>query len=152
MLAAMQSADCVIGSRYIEGVRVDGWRFRRLLLSKFANMFASYIIIVPVWDFTSGFMGYRREVLETIDLEKIRSDGYAFQIEMKTYVYRAGFSIKEIPIIFMGRLAGASKISRLIVWEAVWTVFKLHSPLLEIIRHLKFLFKDYSDFVKDPKG
>jgi dolichol-phosphate mannosyltransferase len=148
MLEAIKDADLVIGSRYYEGVRVDGWRFRRLLLSKFANMYASYMIILPVWDFTSGFKCFRREVLEKIDLNKIRSDGYSFQIEMTTYAYRLGFKIKEIPIIFYGRISGDSKMSRRIVWEAFWTVIRLRSPLLTIIKHLKFLFKDYSEFIR----
>ena len=106
------------------------------------------MIILPVWDFTSGFKCFRREVLEKIDLNKIQSDGYAFQIEMTTYTYNLGFRLAEIPIIFYGREAGKSKISRQVKWEAFWTVIKLRSPLIEIIRHLKFLFKDYSEFVK----
>jgi dolichol-phosphate mannosyltransferase len=146
MLEAIKDADLVVGSRYYQGVRVDGWRFRRLLMSKFANMYASYIVIIPVWDFTSGFKCYRREVLERIDFDKIRSDGYAFQIEMKTYAYRLGFRLKEVPIIFCGRGSGASKISRRIVWEAFWKVIQLRSPLMEIIKHVQFLFKDYSEF------
>ena len=149
MLEAIQDADLVIGSRYYEGVRVDGWRFRRLLMSKFANMYASYMIIIPVWDFTSGFKCFRREVLERIDLDKIKSDGYAFQIEMKTYAYRLGFKLKEIPIIFYGRDFGTSKISRRIVWEAFWTVIKLRSTFMEIIKHIRFLFKDYKEFVEN---
>ncbi|MFH2059874.1 MAG: polyprenol monophosphomannose synthase [Pseudomonadota bacterium] len=149
MLNEIQTSDLVIGSRYYEGVRVDGWRFRRLILSKFANMFASYIIIIPVWDFTSGFKCYRREVLENIDLNSIHSNGYSFQIEMKTYAYRKGFRLKEIPILFKERSSGTSKLSREIAWEAFWTVLRLRSPILEIYRHLKFLFKDYSEFVND---
>ncbi len=148
MLAALRDADMVIGSRYYEGVRVDGWRFRRLLLSKFANMFASYIIVIPVWDFTAGFNGYRRRVLERIELDRVRSDGYAFQIEMKTYAYRSGFRIREIPIIFGGREFGDSKLNRGIAWEAFWMVLRLHSPLVEIIKHLKYLSKDYGEYVR----
>jgi len=150
MLKALEEADVAIGSRYYEGIRVDGWRFRRLLLSKFANMYASYMIIIPVWDFTAGFVGYRRQVLEHIDLEHIRSDGYAFQIEMKTYAYRAGYKLKEVPILFRERESGESKISRRIVREAFWTVIRLRSPLRDIIRHLRFLFRDYRDFVSRP--
>jgi dolichol-phosphate mannosyltransferase len=149
MLEAIKDADLVIGSRYYEGVRVNGWRFRRLLMSKFANMYTSYVIVVPAWDFTSGFKCYRREVLEKIDFNKIRSDGYAFQIEMKTYAFRLGYRLKEIPIIFYGREYGASKISRRILWEAFWTVIKLRSPLIDIVKHLKFIFKDYREFVKN---
>jgi dolichol-phosphate mannosyltransferase len=149
MLEGIKEADLVIGSRYWEGVRVEGWRFRRLLLSKFANMYASYIIIIPIWDFTSGFRCFRREVLERIDLEKIKSDGYAFQIEMATATYRLGFRLKEVPIIFYERESGISKISRREVRKAVWTVIRLRSPIWEIIKHLNFLFKDYSEFTSD---
>ncbi|RJQ53784.1 MAG: polyprenol monophosphomannose synthase [Nitrospiraceae bacterium] len=152
MLDAIRDADLVIGSRYYEGVRVDGWRFRRLLLSKFANMYASYMILLPVWDFTSGFRCFRREVLEKLDLTSIRSDGYSFQIEVAAYAYRLGFRIKEIPIIFYGRVSGDSKMSGRIVWEAFWTVIRLRSPLIEIIKHLRFFFKDYSEFVREGKG
>jgi len=149
MLEAIKYANLVIGSRYYEGVRVNGWRFRRLLLSKFGNMYASYIIIVPVWDFTSGFKCFRRKVLETIDLDRIRSDGYAFQIEMTTYAYRNGFKVKEVPTLFSERGSGISKISRGIAWEALWLVLKLHSPIMEIIKHLRFLFKDYREFTNE---
>lgn len=149
MLEAAKDADLVIGSRYIEGVRVNGWRFRRLLLSKFANMYASYMIIVPVWDFTSGFKCFRRRVLEAIDFGRIRSDGYSFQIEMTTLAYRLGFRVKEVPILFAERESGASKMSRHIVREAFWTVIRLRSPLIEIIKHLKFLLKDYREFTSE---
>jgi dolichol-phosphate mannosyltransferase len=142
MLEGLQQADVVVGSRYYEGVRVNGWRFRRLLLSKLANMFASYVIVIPIWDFTAGFVCYRRSVLEGIDFSKIRSNGYAFQIEMKTYAYRKGFTISEIPIIFYGRESGDSKLNRGIAWEAFWTVLKLRSPLMVIIKHMKYLYKD----------
>ncbi len=142
MLEAIQDADLVIGSRYYFTVRVDGWRFRRLLISKFANMFASFIIIIPVWDFTSGFKCYRREVLEAIDFDKIRSNGYSFQIEMKTYAYRLGFRLKEMPIIFYGRESGKSKFSFRITCEAFWTVLRLRSSIIDIIKHLKYLYVD----------
>ena len=99
MLEAIKDADLVSGSRYYEGVRVDGWRFKRLLLSKFANIYASQIMVLPVWDITSGFRCYRREVLESINLDRIHSDGYAFQIEMLYYTYKKGFHIKEIPFL-----------------------------------------------------
>ena len=152
MLEAIKDADLVIGSRYYKGVRVDGWRFRRLLISKFANMYASYVVIIPVWDFTSGFQCSVGKFWKLIDLDKIRSDGYSFQIETKTYTYRKGFRIKEVPILFSERGSGASKFSRAIAWEAFWTVIRLRSPILEIIKHLRFLFKDYSEFVDDRAG
>lgn len=144
MLTAIQDADLVIGSRYYEGVRVDGWSFRRLLISKLANIYAAHTIIIPIWDLTSGFKCYRRKVLESIDFKKIRSDGYSFQIEMKTYAYRLGFRIKEIPIIFRERRTEASKFSKDIAKEAFWTVFKLRAPTIDILKNLKFLLKDSS--------
>lgn len=139
--------DLVMGSRYLNGVRVEGWRFRRLLLSKFANIYASYIMVLPIWDFTGGFRCYRREVLETIDLSKIHSDGYAFQIEMLYYTYSNGFHIKEIPFLFREREHGYSKISRHVVWEAFWLVLRLHAPLKEIFGHLRYMSRDYDEFV-----
>lgn len=144
---AIEDYDLVLGSRYLNGVRVEGWRFRRLLLSKFANMYASYIMVLPVWDFTGGFRCYRREVLESIDLDRIHSDGYAFQIEMLYYTVKHGFHIKEIPFLFRERKYGYSKISRHIVWEAFCLVLQLHAPIREILRHLQYLWHDYDEFV-----
>ena len=146
-LKTIETADVVIGSRYIDGVRVAGWRFRRLLLSKVANMFVSYIMVKPIWDFTAGFRCYRRKVLESIELDKVKSDGYAFQIEMTYLAFEHGFRVIEIPILFKERIDGVSKISRNIVWEAFWLTWKCHAPILEIIKHLSYLFKDYRKFV-----
>ena len=112
LIGASKYADLVIGSRYKNGVRVNGWRFRRLLLSKFANMFVSYILVRPVWDFTAGFRCYRRSVLESIDFSEVQSDGYAFQIEMTYLTFKNNFKIYEVPIIFKERRHGYSKISR----------------------------------------
>ena len=149
LLKEIEDYDLVMGSRYLNGVRVEGWRFRRLLLSKFANIYASYVMVIPVWDFTGGFRCYRREVLEAIDLSRIGSDGYAFQIEMLYYTYKKGFRIKEVPILFRERVHGYSKISRHVVWEAFWLVLRFHAPFHELITHLDFLFKDYNEFVDD---
>jgi len=146
-LEIIEDYDLVMGSRYINGVRVEGWRFRRLLLSKFANMYASYIMLLPVWDFTGGFRCYRREVLESIDLDRIHSDGYAFQIEMLYYTYKNGFHIKEFPFLFRERVHGYSKISRHVVREAFWLVLRFHAPIREIIHHLCYLGNDYNEFV-----
>ena len=143
----IETTDVVIGSRYIDGVGVDGWRFRRLLLSKSANIFVSYIMVKPIWDFTAGFRCYRRKVLECIDLNKVKSDGYAFQIEMTYLAFKNGFRVKEIPILFKERRDGKSKISRNIVWEAFWLTLRCRAPIMEIVKHLSFLFKDYSKFV-----
>lgn len=148
-LEASEKAGLVIGSRYVNGIRVEGWRFRRLLLSKIANMYVSYIMVRPVWDFTAGFRCYRRAVLESIDLDSIRSDGYAFQIEMTYLAFENGFRVVEIPILFRDREHGHSKISRNVVWEAFWLTLKCRAPILKIIRHLPFLFRDYTRFVEN---
>ena len=147
-LEASQKADLVIGSRYIQGVRVEGWKFRRLLLSKLANIYVSYIMVRPVWDFTAGYRCYRRKVLESINLDNIRSDGYAFQIELTYLAFKHGFKVSEIPIVFREREKGTSKISRKVVWEAFWVTLKCRAPIMEIIKHLQFLFKDYNEFVE----
>jgi len=144
---ASNNADLVIGSRYIHGVRVEGWRFRRLLLSKLANIFVSFVMVKPVWDFTAGFRCYTRKVLEAIDLEQIKSDGYAFQIEMTYLTFKHGFKVAEVPIIFRERAYGYSKISRKVVWEAFWITFKCHAPWRDVWGHLPFLLKDYDEFV-----
>jgi dolichol-phosphate mannosyltransferase len=146
-LKYIEDYDLVMGSRYLNGVRVEGWRFRRLLLSKFANIYASYIMVLPIWDFTGGFRCYRREVLESIDLNSIHSDGYAFQIEMLYYTCKHGFHVTEIPFLFRERVHGNSKISRHVVWEAFWLVLRLHAPFREIFSHMSYLFKDYDEFV-----
>jgi dolichol-phosphate mannosyltransferase len=148
-LEASKSADLVIGSRYLYGVRIEGWKFRRLVLSKFANIYVSYVMVKPVWDFTAGFRCYRRKVLETIDLGKVRSDGYAFQIEMTHLTFKHGFKVAEIPILFREREAGFSKIGRGIVWEAFWMTLRCRAPIWEIIKHLSFLWKDYSEFTNE---
>lgn len=147
-LEQIDDYDLVMGSRYLNGIRVEGWRFRRLLLSKFANIYASYIMVLPFWDFTGGFRCYRREVLEAIDLNQIHSDGYAFQIEMLYYTCQKGFHVKEIPFLFRERLHGDSKISRHVVWEALWLVLRLHAPWREMLHHLTFLWNDYTNFVE----
>ena len=124
-LREIEQNDLVIGSRYIRGVNVINWPLRRLLLSYFANIYTQVITGLPVKDCTGGFKCFRREVLETIDLENIGSNGYAFQIEMNYKAWRAGFRIKEIPIIFVDREFGESKLSKKIMWEAIFLVWKL---------------------------
>lgn len=150
-LDASANMDLVIGSRYLNGVRVEGWRFRRLLLSKLANIFVSYIMVRPVWDFTAGFRCYKRKVLETIPLDNVKSDGYAFQIEMTYLTFKHGFRVGEIPIIFKEREHGYSKISRNVIWEAFWLTFRCRASLLKILSHLSYLFKDYREFVESDK-
>ena len=119
------SADLIIGSRYIEGVNVINWPMHRLLLSYFANWYARLLIRFPIKDSTGGYKCFRRKVLQSIDLTKIRSEGYSFQIEMNFLVWIKGFKISEIPIVFTDRTVGESKMNRAIVIEAVWMVPKL---------------------------
>ena len=125
LLQMLRTHDVVIGSRYTDGINVVNWPMKRLLLSYFANIYARWVTGVPVRDLTGGFKGWRREVLEAIGLEEIVSDGYAFQIEMNVKAYSLGFSVVEIPIVFVERRAGVSKMSRRIIWEALWMVWRL---------------------------
>lgn len=143
-LTAIRESDVVIGSRYMNGVRVEGWRFRRLLLSKFANIFVSHLMIYPpIKDYTAGYRCYRRSVLEAIDLDAVQSDGYAFQIEMTWRANRHGFRITEIPIIFRERENGFSKISRQVVREAVLITLKHRAPLRDILRVIASNYRRY---------
>lgn len=121
----MQKYDLVIGSRYLNGVSVVNWPLRRLMLSYFASVYTRVVTGLTISDCTSGFKCFRREVLESIDLSKIRSDGYSFQIEMNYRCVEKGFRVGEIPIIFIDRHAGTSKMSKKIVREAVVMVWKL---------------------------
>jgi dolichol-phosphate mannosyltransferase len=116
-------ADVAIGSRYVRGVRVENWPFRRLMLSRFANYYVNRATGLPVsvvTDATSGFRAYRREVLEAIDLGTVSSNGYFFQIEMAYRAWRLGFKVVEVPITFEEHYLTSSKISGAIVWEAIW--------------------------------
>ena len=124
-LDAIKEADLVIGSRYKNGVSVVNWPISRLLLSYFANLYARFVGGIPVQDLTAGFKCFRRKVIESIDLNAILSDGYGFQIEMNYWAYRKGFKIKEIPVIFVDRRSGTSKMSKKIVWEAFFLVIRL---------------------------
>lgn len=125
-LRAIEEADLVLGSRYRNGkVTVVNWPIKRLLLSYFANVYARVVTGLPVWDATGGFKAFRRKVLEAIDLSHVRSNGYAFQIEMSFRAWRKHFKIVEIPIVFVDRTEGQSKMSRSIVREAIWMVWRL---------------------------
>jgi dolichol-phosphate mannosyltransferase len=119
--------DVVIGSRYITGANVANWPLRRLFLSYFANVYTHIITGLPLRDSTGGFKCFHRRVLSEIELGTIRSDGYSFQIEVNFRSWRKGFSIVEIPIVFVDRHAGTSKMSRRIVWEAMWLVWRLRA-------------------------
>ena len=117
--------DLAVGSRYVTGVNVVNWPMGRVLMSYFASKYVRLITRLPVCDTTAGFNCYRRRVLETIELDKIRFKGYAFQIEMKFTTYKCGFSIKEVPVIFVNRVLGTSKMSGGIFGEAFFGVIKL---------------------------
>jgi dolichol-phosphate mannosyltransferase len=124
-LETVRDADVVLGSRYLHGVTVVNWPLRRLVLSVGANLYARIVTGLPVKDCTGGFKCFRREVLEAIPLDRIRSDGYSFQIEVNWHLWKRGFRIREIPIVFVDRRIGISKMSRRIIWEATWLVWKL---------------------------
>lgn len=124
-LIAVENADVVVGSRYVNGVTVVNWPLKRLILSYFANVYTRLVTGLPLADATGGFKCFRREVLEAIDLDRVRSDGYAFQIEMNWKSWRRGFRILEIPIVFTDRRVGISKMNRKIIWEAVGMVWRM---------------------------
>ncbi len=119
------NCDVAIGSRYIKGISIINWPLSRLILSYSANMYARLITGMPVRDTTAGFKCFSRKVLEKIDLKKIRSNGYSFQIEVHFRAYKAGFTLKEVSTIFRERTEGVSKMSKKIVVEAVWMVWIL---------------------------
>ena len=121
---ANQGADVAIGSRYVSGVNVVNWPMGRVLMSYFASKYVRLVLGIDIHDTTAGFVCYRREVLETIELDKIRFKGYAFQIEMKYTAHKCGFKIQEVPIIFVNRVLGTSKMSGGIFSEAVLGVVK----------------------------
>jgi len=124
-LEKIKECDLVIGSRYIRGVNVINWPMKRLLLSYYANIYTRIVTGLPLKDATGGFKCYRREVLEGIDIGGVRSDGYSFQIEMSYKAWKKGYRICEIPIVFVDRQAGESKMSKKIVREAIWMVWRL---------------------------
>lgn len=125
-LRAAEGADVVLGSRYREGkVTVVNWPISRLILSYFANVYARWVTGLPVWDGTGGFKCFHTKVLEAIDLNAVKSNGYAFQIEMSFRAWKRGFKIVEIPIVFVDRTEGTSKMSGAIVREAIWMVWRL---------------------------
>jgi len=126
MIEAAKEHEVVVGSRYVDGrVTVSNWPMSRLLVSYFGSWYARFITRMPVRDATGGFNCWRREVLQAVGLDRIRSNGYAFQIELKYRAFRKGFSILEIPILFMERDTGESKMSWQIVREAIWRVWAL---------------------------
>ncbi|MFL2989807.1 MAG: polyprenol monophosphomannose synthase [Candidatus Neomarinimicrobiota bacterium] len=135
MVKKLKDYDLVIGSRYIEGISVVNWPLRRLMLSYGANAYSRVVTGMPIMDGTGGFKAWKSNVLESIELDSVKSQGYSFQIEMNFRAWVKGYKIKEIPIIFSDRTIGQSKMSRTIVYEAIfmvwrlriWKIFKWHS-------------------------
>ena len=134
LLEAAQTHDLVIGSRYCDGINIINWPIERLLMSYFASKYVRVITSMPIKDPTGGYKCFNRRVLEKIDLDNIHSEGYAFQIEMNYKVWMKGFRIKEISIVFTERVNGCSKMSRKIVYEAAWMVWRL--KILALLRAL----------------
>jgi dolichol-phosphate mannosyltransferase len=124
-LEAAREVDVVVGSRYKDGVRVVDWAAKRLLLSLAASFYVKLVLGIPVEDPTGGFTGYRRRVLESLDLSRLASRGYSFQIEMKYRSWKKGFRLKEIPIVFCERRLGGSKITKNIVYEALYILWRI---------------------------
>jgi dolichol-phosphate mannosyltransferase len=125
-LKAVATADLVLGSRYLGGkVTVVNWPIARLMLSYWANVYARWVTGLRIWDLTGGFKCFRTKVLQAIDLSQVRSNGYAFQIEMSVRAWRKGFKLAEVPIVFVDRTEGQSKMNRRIVREAIWIVPRL---------------------------
>jgi len=125
LIKSTETHDLAIGSRYINGVNVNNWPMSRLFLSYFANWYARLLTGVPIRDLTGGFKCFRSNVLRGIDLHKIRSQGYSFQIEINFLAYNKGFNLTEIPIVFTDRTIGESKMNKTIVYEAILMVPKL---------------------------
>ncbi|MBU3965155.1 polyprenol monophosphomannose synthase [Patescibacteria group bacterium] len=125
MLEKLKNHDVVIGSRYIRGGKVENWPFWRRFLSHASNIYARLVVILPLADPTAGFIGWKRESLEKINLDKISSSGYAFLIEMKFYAHKSGLKMKEVPIIFADRKFGASKMNKKLILEAALFCWKL---------------------------
>lgn len=134
-LREVEKNDLIIGSRYCDGVSVIHWPIRRLILSYGANLYTRIVTGLPLKDCTSGFKCFKRKVLESIDLNNVHSGGYSFQIEMNFRAWKKGFTLKEIPIIFEDRTVGKSKMSKKIIYEAIWVVWKL--KIHSIFKQLK---------------
>tara|TARA_Y100001934_G_C12373203_1_gene787663 strand:+ start:1114 stop:1884 length:771 start_codon:yes stop_codon:yes gene_type:complete len=124
-LDAAEKADLVLGSRYCDGIRVINWPLERLVLSIGAGNYVRLITGLPISDPTGGFKCFRRRALESLDLDMVHSNGYSFQIELTHKIWRQGMRIEEVPIIFTDRFVGTSKMSRDIVWEALWIVWRM---------------------------
>jgi dolichol-phosphate mannosyltransferase len=128
-LKVLDKFDVVVGSRYLNGISVVNWPIRRLFISFFANNYARFVTGLPIHDCTSGFVCYKREVLERINLDLVGARGYSFLVEMKYRAHRLGFRIGEVPIIFFERRSGQTKMSKLDILEAIFTVWRLRLGL-----------------------
>ena len=124
LLEASRATDVVVGSRYVSGGGTENWGLVRQLISRGGSLYARVILGMPIWDLTGGFNCWRRDVLEAVDLDAVTSNGYAFQIEMKYRAFRRGFRLVEVPIVFVDRRVGESKMSGSIVREALWKVWR----------------------------
>ena len=133
--ACKDGADLAVGSRYCNGISVVDWPLGRIMMSYFASLYVRTVLRMKVYDCTAGFVCYSRKVLETIDLDGVRMKGYGFQIEMKYTAFRLGFKIAEVPIIFINRQLGTSKMSGSIFGEAFWGVLKLRVRTLKPKKH-----------------
>ncbi len=138
--------ELIIGSRYIDGVRVEGWQFRKLMTSKLANIYISYILIRPLWDFTSGYRLYSRKLIESLNLSALETYAYLFQIQLIYHAYNNWFRVKEIPIIFKDRYPGKSKIATQSIFRTFINIWRYRAHFSEIFRHLIYLRKDYHRF------
>ncbi|OHB24418.1 MAG: hypothetical protein A3F96_00905 [Parcubacteria group bacterium RIFCSPLOWO2_12_FULL_40_10] len=125
MVRKFSDCDTVVGSRYVQGGKIKNWNWRRRLLSRFANFYASSILSIPIYDSTTGFMCFKKDVLKKINLDSIKSEGYAFLVELKYKIFKAGYKITEHPIVFTERREGESKMSFKNIWEAIFLPWKL---------------------------
>ena len=125
LIRGLESSDMVVGSRYVKGISVVNWPIGRIMLSYFASLYVRWITKMPIKDPTAGFVGYKIEVLQALELDQIRFVGYAFQIEMKYKTWKKGFRCREHPIIFVNRSQGKSKMQGNIIWEALFGVLFL---------------------------
>ena len=141
--------DLVIGSRYIDGVRVEGWRFRKLLISKLASMYVSYVLVKPIWDFTSGFRCYHRDIIKGLNIDELHSAGYIVQIQLLHSAYLHRGRVKEIPFVYRDTLNNVSKVAANNKLKTFLYVLKYRAPITEILRHLVYLRKEYERFVEE---
>jgi biofilm PGA synthesis N-glycosyltransferase PgaC len=149
MVREMKDHDLVICSRYISGVRVDGWRFRKLLISKLANMFVAYLLVKPIWDFTTGYRAYSARFLSQIDMDLVPPQGYLIQIHMIHLAYSLKFRVKEIPFLYKDNEYNVSKLSPKERRTTFYKSFNYRAPFLEILRHLTYVKRDYHRFVEE---